>query len=126
MNVPAEYIIFKLNIFKKLFLFTLGACTISLLLRQKEFSAGFLMGGLLSAAIFSLLYKYALEIRGFPLAKRKTFLIARSLLISLIMGAALFIGIKKGLNTFLGTAAGLISLKIAVFAQAFQERHAGK
>ena len=126
MNIPTEYLTFKLNIFRKLFLFILGVCIISLLLRQKEFSTGFLVGGLLSAAIFSLLYKYVLDIRGFPLAKRKNFLIARSLLISLIMGAALFIGIKKGLHAFLGVAAGLVSLKIAVFTQAFQERHAGE
>ena len=125
MEVPKDYFVFKINVLKKLFLFMLGVCLASLAFGQKEFSLGFFVGGMLSMATFALLYKYVLEMRNFPASGRKIFIMARSLLIYLIMGLALFIAIKKGIATFLGAAAGFISLKIAIFIQAFQEKHAG-
>jgi len=125
MEVPRDYFVFKINVLKKLLLFTLGVCLASLAFGQKEFSLGFFMGGMLSMATFALLYKYVLQMRNFSASGRKKFIMARSLLIYLIMGLALFIGIKKGMATFLGVAAGFILLKIAVFMQAFQEKHVG-
>ena len=124
MNIPANYYIFKINILKKIFLIILGISLIALPLGQKGFFFGFLIGSLLSMAIFLLLYKYVIAINGLELAKRKNFLITRSLLIYILMGLALFIGIKKGVPVFLGTAAGLLTLKIAIFIQVFRERHA--
>lgn len=124
MNIPADYFIFKINILKKLILITLAVCLIAFLSGQRGFSLGFLVGGLLAMAIFSLLYKYVLALRNIQLPKRKKFIAARALLIFLLMGLALAIGIKKGLPVFFGTAAGIFSLKIAIFTQAFQEKHA--
>lgn len=124
MNAPAEYLIFKINVLKRLFLLIPGVSISALLFGQREFALGFFIGGALSMAIFSLLYKYVLETRNFSAQRRKKFIISRSLLIYAIMGIALLIGIKKGIPAFLGTAAGLLSLKIAVFIQAFREKHA--
>jgi len=124
MSIPANYYIFKINILKKIFLIILGVSLITLPLGQKDFFFGFLIGSLLSTAIFSLLYKYVIAINGLEPTKRKNFLITRSLLIYILMGLALFIGIKKGVPVFLGTAAGLLTLKMAIFIQVFRERHA--
>jgi len=125
MSVPAEYLVFKVNIYKKVLFITLAASLAALLLGQRGFATGFFIGGLLSMAIFSLLYKYVLALRNLALPRRKRFIMPRALLIYAIMGVALAIGIKKGIPVFIGTAAGLLSLKIAVFIQVFQERNAG-
>jgi len=125
MKIPEEYFIFKISVLKKILIITLVISTTALVLAQKGFALGFLTGGLLSGAIFSLLYKYVLQIRNFSVSKRKRFLLLRSFAIYAIMALALLIGIKKGIPAFLGTALGLLSLKAAVFMQAFGEKHAG-
>jgi len=125
MSVPTEYLIFKMNILKKIFLLTGPICIITALIGYKGFSLGFLVGGLLSMAIFSLMYKYVLSMKGLPSSRRRIFIVPRSLIMYFLMGAALFIGIKKGIPVFLGTLTGLLSLKAAIYIQVFQERHAG-
>ena len=125
MNVPPAYLIFKLNVLKKITVIIFGVCLVALFIGQRGFSAGFLVGGLLAAAIFSLLYKYVFAVRHIKLAKKKKFMITRALLIYALMGFALAIGIKKGLPVFLGLAAGLFSLKAAVLIQVFKEARAG-
>ena len=124
MNIPTEYFIFKVNVFKKIFIITTSIFLLTLVLGQKDFAFGFLVGGLLSFAIFSLLYKYILVMRGLDAPQRKKFITLRMLIIYAIMALALFIGIKKGITVFLGTAAGIFSLKIAIFIQVFGEKRA--
>lgn len=124
MSVPQEYFVFKINIFKKLFLITAAVSLITFFLGGKGFALGFLVGGAISAAIFSLLYKYVLIMRGIKLPGRKRFIAGRALVIYAIMAAALLIGLKKGIPVFLGTAAGIFSLKVAIFAQVFGEKYA--
>jgi len=123
MDIPAEYLIFKINILKRIFLVTLAVSLGAMLFGQKGFALGFCVGGLLSIAIFSLFYKYVLAIRGLEPPARKRFIVTKALLIYFLMGLALFIGIKKGITVFLGTATGLFSMKLAVFIQVFQERN---
>ena len=123
MNVPAEYLIFKINIYKKMLLAIAAISLTALFLGQKGFAMGFFVGGALALAVFSLLYKYVLTLRGLQPAGRKKFIIPRALLIYFIMGAALAIGMKKGIPAFLGTAAGIFALKVTIFIQAFQEKN---
>ena len=115
---------FKINIFKKIILFIICICSITMLLGYRGFASGFLVGSLVSVAAFSLMYKYVLAMRGLSDSSRKRFIIPRSLAIYFLMGIALFIGIKKGIPTFLGTLMGLLSLKAAIYLQSFQEKHA--
>ena len=122
-NIPVEYFIFKIDILKKIFIIVLSISLISLLLGQKDFALGFLVGGVLASFIFSLLYKYVLQVRNFTLPNKKRFLILRSFALYAIMGFALFIGIKKGIYVFLGVALGLLTLKLALFTEYFKERH---
>lgn len=122
MNAPVEYLVFKINILKKSSLIILFISVISLLFKQGPFALGCFFGGLISILIFSLLYKYVLVVRNLSLPQRKKFFIPRALLIYTIMGLTLFIAIKKGLPVFLGTASGLLSLKIAVFTEGLRKR----
>ena len=123
MDVPPEYFIFKIHILRKVALITLGVCRVSVLLGRKDFALGFFFGGLLSLAIFSLLYRYVLMLRNFQPPKRKMFIMTKALALYFVMAIALFIGIKKGIPVFLGTALGILSLKAAIFMQVFQEKH---
>lgn len=125
-NIPAEYLIFKINVLKKIFLITIVIPFSALVIGQKAFAMGFCVGGFLSMAIFCLFYKYVLAIRGLEYPVRKKFIIAKALLIYFFMGLALFIAIKKGIHVFLGTVTGLFSLKLAVFIQTFQEKNVTK
>jgi len=125
MAVPTEYLVFKINILKKLLIATLFVSLSAFLIGQKGFSLGFIVGGLLAMAIFSLLYKYVLMLRNIELSKRKRFIVPRAFILIGIMAFALAIGIKKGVPVFLGTAMGVLLLKIVIFIQAFQEKHAG-
>ncbi|MFH1848349.1 MAG: hypothetical protein ABH825_03940 [Candidatus Omnitrophota bacterium] len=125
MGIPAEYLIFKVNILKKTFLIASGVCLTALVFNQRGFALGFFVGGILSILIFSLLYKYVLELNDLSPSRKRSFLVPRSLLLSAIMGAALFIGIKKGLPVFFGTAAGILSLRISIFSETFKRKYAG-
>jgi len=120
MQPPQELLIFKITILKRCLLIISFACLAAFIFRQRDFAFGFLVGGLISMAVFSLLYKYVLAARSFSPLKRKKYLIPKALLIYVIMGAALFIAVKKGLPVFLGTAAGLLCLKAAIFAEVFK------
>lgn len=122
MSIPIEYLVFKVHILKRCGLIILFVSVISLLFKQGSFALGCFFGGLISILIFSLLYKYVLTVRGLPLPQRKKFFIPRALLVYTIMGLTLFIAIKKGLPVFLGTATGLLSLKIAIFIEGFKKR----
>ena len=122
MQAPKEFLLFKITIFKRCLLILLAGCIASFVFRQGAFALGFFMGSLISMAIFSLLYRYILAAKDFSPRQRKKFLIPKALLIYVIMGITLFIAIKKGLPVFLGCAAGLLSLKIAIFAEAFKRK----
>ncbi|NQT90987.1 MAG: hypothetical protein HQ558_07020 [Candidatus Omnitrophica bacterium] len=122
MSVPVEYLIFKVKILKRSFFIIAIVSVAAFLFRQSGFAFGFLVGGVMSVFIFQLLYKYVLALREISAGQRKKFLIPRALLIYLIMGVVLFIAIKKGMPVFIGAAAGLFSLKLVIFAEAFRGR----
>ena len=124
--VPKEYLIFKIQILKRVFLAAGVLSLTAFFIGQKGFSAGILVGGLVSISVFSLLYKYILDIRGFTAPRRKRVIISKYFIVYIIMAAALFIGIKKGLAVFLGVAAGLILLKIAIFTETFKTKHVSR
>lgn len=113
-EIPVEYLVYRINIFKKSLFIILAVSFLSLFF-SKELSLGFFVGGLISMANFSLLSKYILRMRDFPLGKAKRFIISRFLIIYLIMGLALFIGTTKGVLPFAGTALGLLTIKFAIF-----------
>ena len=122
MDVPLEYLVFKVTIFKRCAFIISVICVAALLLKQGGFAVGCFIGGLISVLNFSLLYKYVLALRGLSRQRRKRFLIPKSLLIYLIMGLTLFIAAKKGMPVFFGAAAGIFSLKIALFWEVFRGR----
>jgi len=127
VSVPLDYLVFKINIQKRLFLVTMGVSLIALLIGQQGFSMGFFIGGAIAMALFSLLYNYILSLRSLKeIPQKKRFIIARSFLMYVMMGIALFIGIKKGIPVFLGVAAGMLSLKAIIFIHVFKEQHASK
>jgi hypothetical protein len=125
MNVPEEYFIFKISILKKLILITIGLSTAAFFAGQRGFSAGILVGGLISAAVFSMLYKYVLRVRGISPSNKRAFLISRYLLIYGVMALTLLIGIKKGIGVFLGAASGLILLKVVIFWEGSRQKYVG-
>jgi len=122
MDAPQGFLLFKISIIKRCLLIVLVASLASLLLGQEGFSLGVLIGGCIAICIFSLLSKYVLALGGLSSRQRKRFLIPKALLIYAIMGITLFIAIKKGLPVFLGTAAGLLTLKAAIFAEVFKKK----
>ena len=114
MSIPVEYVICKINILKKAVIAALAVLIVSLFF-DRGFSLGFFMGGCVALANFSLLSKYILQMRELSIKKAQRFIVSKFLFMYLIMGAALFIGKTKGLETFLGVAAGLLIIKIAIF-----------
>ncbi|MFC1808225.1 hypothetical protein ACFL0T_07690 [Candidatus Omnitrophota bacterium] len=122
MNTPTDYIVFKITILKRSVLLIGVALLLALLSGNKGLAAGVLVGGLVSMAIFSLLYKYVLTLASLSMEQRKKFIIPRALLVYTIMGATLFIAITKGVAVFLGAAAGLFVLKIAIFLEIFKDK----
>jgi len=124
MNIPEDFLLFKITILKRCLLISLAVSLAALLLGQKGFALGAFIGGCMAICIFSLLSKYVLALGSLSSRQRKKFLIAKALLIYAIMGITLFIAIKKGLPVFLGTAAGLLSLKVAIFTtEVFRKEH---
>ncbi len=113
-NIPIEYLIYKITIMKKS-VFIMGVVCIGSILISKEFSFGFLVGGLLSIANFSLLAKHILKMRELPVKNAKRYIITKFLLIYFIAAVALFIAATKGMGVFAGTAVGLITTKFAIF-----------
>lgn len=122
MSIPIEYLLFKISILKKCSVIILLISAISILFKQGGFALGCFIGGFISIFIFLLLYKYVLVLKDLSPPQRKKFFIPRSLLIYAIMGLTLFIAIKKGIPVFLGTALGLLSLKLAIFTEVFKKR----
>lgn len=121
MNIPVDYLIFKIKILKRLVIGTAVIGTSSFFLGYKGFCLGYIVGNLVAGAVFSLLYKYVLLIRDFGSLKRKRFLIIKALTLYFIMAITLFIAIKKGLDVFLGAALGIISLKLIMFLEVMRK-----
>ena len=94
MAVPLDYFLFKMRVLKKSFVITLLLSFAAFLSGQKGFSSGAAVGGLISIAVFLLLYKYVLCLRGVSRARRKNFLIPRALFIYILVGLTLFIAIN--------------------------------
>jgi hypothetical protein len=86
---------------------------------SKNFSWGFFLGSFISLANFSLLSKYVLKMKQMPIKAAQRFIISRFLLMYVIMAAALFAAVKKGLISFLAVALGLILVKIVIYLDNF-------
>ncbi|NQT94885.1 MAG: hypothetical protein HQ572_00390 [Candidatus Omnitrophica bacterium] len=120
MSVPLEYLLFKITIYKRVIFIVATISIVALLLRHGDFALGAVVGGLIAVAIFSLLYKYVLALRNIQIGQKGRFIIPRALMLYAIIGFTLFIAITKGLPVFLGAAAGIFSLKIAIFLELFR------
>ncbi|MFH1644909.1 MAG: hypothetical protein ABIB11_00650 [Candidatus Omnitrophota bacterium] len=118
MNIPPDYLCFKIKILKKLLLGIFVGGIAAFVFGYKGFCLGYIVGGFVAMSIFSLLYKYVLIARGLSLPKRKKFLAIRALILFFIMAITLFIAINKGLDVFLGAAAGMLLLKLVMFVEA--------
>ena len=121
MNAPIEYVVFKISILKRALILLLPLLIVSVFL-SRGFALGFLMGGLISLANFSLLSKYILEMKDLTIKKAQRFIILRFLGMYLIMAAVLVIGITKSLVTFFGVALGLFLVKIVIFLERLIKR----
>ena len=121
-NIPFEFLFYKLTIMKRTLFIILAVSFVTLFL-SKEFSLGFFVGGLIAMANFSLLAKYILKMRELSVNKAKRFIVSRFFIIYLIMAAALFIGATKGMAVFFGVAAGLLTVKFAIYINGIFAKH---
>ena len=119
-NTPTEYLVYRINIMKKA-LFIILAVSFATLFFSKGFSLGFFVGGLIAMANFLLLSRYILKMKemmkDFSLVKARRFIVGKFLIMYLIMAIALFIGARKGMVVFAGTALGLLVVKFTIFLE---------
>ena len=121
MNVPLEYLIYKINILKKCLLFMAIGIVVGLFW-NRNFSFGFFVGSFIAMANFSLLSKYVLKMREMSIKAAQRFIILRFLLMYMIMAVALFSAVKKDVMAFLAVALGLVIVKVAIFVDNFISR----
>jgi len=122
-EIPIEYLVYKVTILKKALLIVATA-TLTGLFFDKGFSAGFLVGGLISMANFSLLARHIARMRGFSIGRAKRYIIGKFLAMYVIMAATLFIAATKGMTVFAGAAVGLFAIKFAIFIDGIFIKHA--
>lgn len=121
MNIPVEYLIYKINILKKCLLLMAIGIVVGLFW-NRNFSFGFFVGSFIAMANFSLLSKYVLRMREMPIKAAQRFIILRFLLMYMIMAAALFSAVKKDVTVFLAVALGLLIVKAVIFVDNFISR----
>ena len=121
MNVPVEYLIYKINILKKCLLLMAIGIVVGLFW-NRNFSFGFFVGSFIAMANFSLLSKYVLKMREMSIKAAQRFIILRFLLMYVIMAAALFSAVKKDVVVFLAVALGLVIVKVVIFVDNFISR----
>jgi hypothetical protein len=122
-TVPLDYIVYKITIMRRA-LFAMIAFCLAAMFFSRGLAAGIVVGGLISIANFSLLAKYIIAMRGFSVAKAKQYIIGKFLVQYVIMAAALFIAATKGMDVFIGTAVGLLMVKVSLFLEMVVARYA--
>jgi len=122
MNVPTEFLVFKIKLAKRCLLLCLVLSSVFLVLGRQGIAQGVFIGGIIAILVLSLLSKYILALRGVSALERRKFLIPRALGLYAIMGITLFIAIKKGIAVFLGAALGLLLLKLVVYLEVFTNK----
>jgi hypothetical protein len=121
-EIPVEYVIYRISILKRAVV-TIAVVSVAMLFFMKGCALGFFVGGLIAMANFSLLSKYVVEMRNFPVARAKRYIIGKFLIQYLVMAVTLFIGATKGITVFAGTALGLLVIKAVIFQEAVFTRH---
>ena len=113
-EIPIEYLIYRINILKKT-LFIMLAISLVGLFFSRKFSTGFFVGSALAMMNFSLLAGAIARMRDLSIKSARRYIIGKFLIMYAVMALFLFIAMMKGIPAFIGTALGLLSVKVTIF-----------
>ncbi len=117
--IKDDFAKFRLNILAKSLI--VGAIVIiaGLLLKQRLFSLGYLIGLLVSISHFSNIYSSIRALSSQQIKKIKLYLSLRYILFYFALAFVLIASLRKDISMFIGTITGFLSIKFVIYADSF-------
>lgn len=117
--IKDDFARFRLDILLKSFITGAVIIIAGLLLKQKLFSFGYLIGLLVSISHFSNMYSSIRTLSNQQIKKIKLYLSLRYLLFYFVLAFVLLASFLKDKSMFIGAVAGFLSIKVVIYVDMF-------